>query len=278
MTFARIRRNVSKRVIRAVRFVTSSIGNHDGARMTVLPSTFLSSSNKEGTLQFFLKLDKGVTWESGGAARYANSTWWTTGNNWVIDGFNNQSSAYYNGSIGVVIRDGCITFLFGDGTPANNRTGDVHAIVGTIPVTHGEWVLVTVTFSNVSTASRLMSLFIGAVADGTETSTARTDMYETWWDDWNSFFVDEQGWVFGTEKQALNGDLQLPDFPGQIRDIRLYSRAKDAAEIATDVSESFSTTGLVAHLPCNETSGTQLSDIVGSSHATLVNASSQVWK
>lgn len=61
-------------------------------------------------------------------------------------------------------------------------------------------------------------------------------------------------------------------FAGKARDIRIYNVAKDATAIAAIYAGTDDTTGLLAHYPCNEESGTVGYDISGNAnHLTLTN-------
>jgi hypothetical protein len=262
--------------INAIQFVASAEDDHDYVVQPVMPVNFLGGANAEATLQFWFVGDTGATWESGGDAVYSSSTWWYDDNNWIVDGFNNNT--LYDGSVGIVARNQQLAVLWGDGAQANARTGDVHAIWGGPDIVTGVPVLITVTWANTGGSSRIMSAYAGSTLAGTETSAARTDMYATWFDDWSGYPTGQQNWMWGTEKQAALGILQFPDCRCIIWGARFYTRAKDSTEVAADAAGStMSSTGLIGYWPMDEGSGTTLTDDVGALTMTATNPDASFW-
>jgi len=74
----------------------------------------------------------------------------------------------------------------------------------------------------------------------------------------------------------LNGSLW--PFAGSIREIRVFSVAKSAAEVAAIAAGNDDLTGLLAHFPCGEESGTTGYDISGNgNHLTLTNITQETF-
>ena len=96
-----------------------------------------------------------------------------------------------------------------------------------------------------------------------ETSARRTNMATSYWDSWTGFPANQRGWFWGAEKQAAIGSIaQWEDYKGLIDELRFWSRAKSAAEIAVGYDDPVvgNESGLVGWYAFDEGQGTSLCD------------------
>lgn len=177
-----------------------------------------------------------------GPAPYSSGSWWFDGN-FLLDGHNNNACCgFSDGTFSLQFYGGGrVRWLFGDGMSAG--PGGVWSI-GAFPATNtptlldGEWHQLTLVRRWSGTSDADLELWIDGALVDSETSTVRTDM-TFWWDTWPGFGA-QAGWFWGTEKQAAIGVLsQYEDYKGLVDEVRFWSRAKSAAEIAQEFGEGW---------------------------------------
>lgn len=253
-------------------FFVNAPGQYDYGVATALPPGFGAD---EFTFELWIRPDSDfpvgacsgagqlTNWCDGDLEPYSSGEWWYEGN-FLLDGHNNASFAdgtfslqFYGG--------GRVRWLFGDG--ASPGPGGVRA-VGAFPATSapslltGSWHHLTVVRRFVATSDAALELWIDGLLVAGETSPVRADM-TTWWSSWRGFPSDQEGWFVGAEKQAAIGVLsQYEDFKGRIDEMRFWTRAKGASEIATTWSAAVTgiETGLVGWFRFEEGSGSSTCD------------------
>jgi hypothetical protein len=257
----------------SVAFHVNTSSQHDYGLLTDLPPTFGAG---EFTVEVWIKPDASFPIGdcSGGSAQlqnwcsrdnqpYSALDWWYEGN-FLLDGHNNASFGagtfslqFYGG--------GRVRWLFGDGNSAG--PGD-HWAIGAYPATSapslldGGWHHLALVRRFVSTASSELELYVDGILRANQTSPVRTDM-TMWWQGWSGFPAGQAGWFLGAEKQAAIGVLsQYEDYKGLVDELRLWTRAKSAAEIATTWHAPVlgNETGLAAWFGFEEGSGTRSCD------------------
>jgi hypothetical protein len=257
----------------AIQFVESAEDDHDYATLTAMPDGF---GDGDSTLQFRVRLDSGATWVQSNPTMYTTDWWFDT--DFLFDGHNNTN--YYAGTYSFgFYNNGRPRWMIGNGATANARVGDLHACQGGSSLLDDQEHLITLV-TDFSGSDTIYSLYVDGSLIDTETSTgAQVNMATTYWDGgFPGFTTDQRFFCVGTEKQAANGDIQWYDYKGTLRDIRFYSRAKDASEVASDASgATMSSTGLVGHFICDEGSGNILNDSVGATDMTVVNPDPSFW-
>lgn len=178
-----------------------------------------------------------TNWSAHDVQPYSAADWWYHGN-FLLDGHNNASSAFYDGTFSLqIVGSGRVRWLFGDGAAANARTGDLHAVQawpssGAASIRDGNWHHIECVRRWDGGTGAILELWVDGVMVDSETSTARTNMYTAYWDDFVLQAAAQRGWFFGAEKQAAVGDFtQYADYKGDISEIAMFSRAKDTAEL-----------------------------------------------
>lgn len=226
-------------------FFVNAANDYDFGRQLTLPAGF---GDGEFTFELWIKPDEtfpiGPT-QGGGSDIVNNWTdadntplsagnWWFEGN-FLLDGFNN--SAFQNGTFALQFYgSGRVRWLFGDGVSPG--FGDVHSVQASPASTgpnllDGSWHQLTLIRRWSGSTDAVLELWIDGALIDSVTVAQRTDM-RVWWDVWSGFPGTQEGWFWGAEKQAAVGILsQYEDYKGLIDEMRFWSRAKSAAEVAS---------------------------------------------
>lgn len=271
----------------------SSAGSFDYGRQLTLPAGF---GTGEFTFEVWIRPDTNfpvgstagggqlTNWSSEDFTPYSSSGWWFNGN-FLLDGHNNANSNFQNGTFSLQLYGGGrVRWLFGDGA-SGGLQGNLWAVqapqTSSAPtLLDGDWhhIALVRRFSGASQST--LELWVDGALIDTETSSARTNMATTYWNNWTGFPSGQQGWFWGVEKQAALGS-SWEDYKGLIDELRFWSRAKSSAELgpsqyANPVTGS--ETGLVGWYDFNEGMGTSTcSSIVASQCMTLHNTAATVW-
>lgn len=221
-----------------------------------------------------------LNWSDADIEPYSSSTWWFEGN-FLLDGHNNNN--FENGTFSLQFYGGGrVRWLFGDGNVP--LAGQVRSI-GAFPATQtaslldDQWHQLTLIRRWVGSSEAQLELWIDGELTDSQLSPLRTDMRQ-WWDNWNDFPVDQDGWFWGVEKQAAIGVLsQYEDYKGLLDEVRLWSRAKLPAEIETTFADPVSgdEAGLVAYYPLSEGQGNMSVNALGAETITLFNGDNAIW-
>jgi hypothetical protein len=199
----------------------------------------------------------------------------------LLDGHNNSS--FGDGTFSLQLYGtGRIRWLFGDG--AASQPGGVWSI-GAYPAATAPTLLdrqphlIAAVRRFTGATSSDLELWIDGVFVASQTSPVRPNLRQ-WWDNWPGFPSGQSGWFWGAEKQAAIGVLsQYEDFKGLLHEVRFWSVARSAAELAASPGTTVSsgTPGLVGLFEFDEGSGTQACDSVSGACMTLHNASPSIW-
>jgi hypothetical protein len=196
--------------------------------MWLLLTTGTASSYTSGTA------DERNHWWAGNADPYSSSGWWFDGN-FMMDGHTNASSAFHNGTNSLqFFNSGRLRWLIGDGAAANARTGQLHAVQdGTsASLRDATWHKIAKVRRFDGGTGSIYELWVDGVMIASETSTARTNMYTTWWDDFAVQAAAQRGFFYGGEKQACVGDFsQYADYKGRLSELAFYDKALSEAEL-----------------------------------------------
>lgn len=267
--------------------------NYDYADQTNIPLGF---GEGEFTLELWIRpndsfpigtiVDGGVSqtqnWAIEDVEPYSRYNWWWTGN-FLLDGHNNSSNEegtfslqFYGG--------GRVRWLFGDGS-FSIPSGGVWSI-GAYPASNspslldGGWHQLTLVRRWQGQSDAQLELWVDGEIAGTETSDVRTDMRQ-WWTSWPGFPSNEEGWFWGTEKQAAIGRLdQYEDYKGLIDELRFWSRAKSPAEISAGFSNALTGNeqGLVGRYSFDEAQGIDVCDAIDPMRCMVLrNSYAGVW-
>jgi hypothetical protein len=260
----------------ALRFTTNARSQHDYARQTQLPVGFGSG---EFTLEVWIRPDNSfpvgsvgqdtpeqlINWSDADFQPYSVHHWWYIGN-FLLDGHNNNDPAQGTFSL-QFYGAGRVRWLFGDG--ACNCPGG-HWGIGAYPAANapslldGNWHQLTLVRRWVQPSGAQLELWINGVLIDTEFTPARTNMYTTFWQNWSGFPTEQPGWFWGAEKQAAVPIYiqQYEDYKGLVDELRFWSRAKTASEIAADWRSGVTgtETGLMGWYSFSEASGTTTCD------------------
>lgn len=270
----------------------SSPGNFDYGRQLTLPAGFGAG---EFTLEVWIRPNNGfptgstagggqlTNWSTEDFSPYSSVGWWFNGN-FLLDGHNNAGSNFQNGTFSLQLYGGGrVRWLFGDGA-SGGLSGNLWAVqasqTSSAPtLLDGAWhhLALVRRFSGASQST--LELWIDGALIDTETSTARTNMATTYWNNWTGFPAGQQGWFWGVEKQAALGST-WEDYKGLIDELRFWSRAKNTTELGTTWQSAVtgSESGLVGWYDFSAGSGTSTcSAIVTSQCMTLINTAANVW-
>lgn len=273
-----------------IEWVENAANDYEYGVLTGLPTDFGAG---EFTCQQLIKLDDGYSvgatdsgaaerqnWYNGNPTPYSAADWWYEGN-FFLDGHNNEGGAFYDGTYSIqFFNGGRPRWLFGDGSAADARVGDVHAVQNANWPTllDGRWHWLTQVRRWDGGTGSILELWIDGALAATETSTLRTNMYDTYWtgDSWSSFpqSPNQEGWFWGAEKQAALDILsQYEDYKGLQSELRFWNRALSTAEINAIVGPaSGNESGLSGLYRFREQTGTTAGDDVGDGgDITLVN-------
>jgi hypothetical protein len=259
----------------SILFVSNAESDNEYGRIATVPANFGSG---EFAITFWLLLTTGTAsafttgtsqertdWDTTDTAPYAASDWWFRGN-FCMDGHTNAGSAFYDGTLSLQLVDsGKPRWLFGDGAAANARTGDLHAVQDTSLASLRDATWHKVGFRRINdggTGSILESWLDGAII-ATETSTARTNMYSTYWDDFAVQAAAQRGFFFGGEKQACVGVFtQYADYKGRISEMCFWD-APSTATMESLAAVADDATGLLDIIRFAEGSGATATGING---------------
>jgi chitodextrinase len=271
----------------------SSPGNFDYGRQLTIPAGF---GTGEFTFEVWIRPNNSfpvgstagggqlTNWSTEDFSPYSSSGWWFNGN-FLLDGHNNAGSNFQNGTFSLQLYGGGrVRWLFGDGA-SGSLSGRLWAVqasqTSSAPsLLDGAWhhVALVRRFSGASQST--LELWVDGMLIDTETSSARTNMATTYWNNWTGFPAGQQGWFWGVEKQAALGST-WEDYKGLIDELRFWSRARTTTELGTTWQSPVTggETGLVGWYDFNEGSGTSTcSSIVTSQCMTLHNTvSANVW-
>ncbi len=276
----------------SVEFFVNGQRNFDHALQLELPADF---GTGEFTFEVWIRLNDSFpvgsvaggtagqlqNWATDDPQPYSSSNWWFKGN-FLLDGHNNR--AFQNGTFSLqVYGGGRLRWLFGDGVQNTGGPWAVQAwpATSTPSLLDGAWHQVTLVRRFPNGASATLEMWIDGQLIASETSSAQTDM-GFWWDNWRDFQTNQDGWYWGAEKQAgLSTIPQYEDYKGLVDEMRFWSRAKSASEIADDFNATVtgSETGLVGYIPFAEATGTSIcyENNPALDCLTLINAQSGVW-
>jgi len=138
----------------------------------------------------------------------------------------------------------------------------------------GNWHQLTLVRRWSGASDARLEMWIDGTLVDTETSSVRTDMRQ-WWDAWSTFPAAQAGWFWGAEKQAAIDLLsQYEDYKGLVDEVRFWSRAKSAGEIATGYAQPVvgSEPGLVGAYSFSEGAGANVCDRLLASRCIALNA------
>jgi hypothetical protein len=259
----------------SILFVSNAESDNEYGRIATVPTNFGAG---EFALTFWLQLTTGTAsnftsgtsqertdWDTQNPAAYSAADWWFRGN-FCMDGHTNAGSAFYDGTLSLqFVNSGRPRWLFGDGAAANARTGDLHAVQDTSLASLRDSAWHKVGFRRINdggTGSILESWLDGEII-ATETSTARTNMYTTYWDDFAVQAAAQRGFFFGGEKQACVGVFsQYADYKGRISEMCFWS-APSTAQMESLAAVADDATGLLDVIRFAEGSGTTAEGING---------------
>lgn len=227
-------------------FFVNAANDYDFGRQLTIPAGF---GDGEFTFELWIKPDESFpigptqgggsdvmnNWSDADNTPLSAGNWWFEGN-FLLDGFNN--GAFQNGTFALQFYgSGRVRWLFGDGVSPG--LGDVHSIQASPAssgpnLLDGAWHQLTLIRRWSGSTDADLELWIDGVMIDSVTVAQRTDM-RVWWDAWPGFPASQNGWFWGAEKQAAVGALsQYEDYKGLVDEMRFWSRAKSAAEIAND--------------------------------------------
>ena len=270
----------------------SSPGNFDYGRQLTLPAGF---GTGEFTLEVWIRPNNNfptgstagggqlTNWSTEDFSPYSSGGWWFNGN-FLLDGHNNAGSNFQNGTFSVQLYGGGrVRWLFGDGA-SGGLAGDLWAVqasqTSSAPsMLDGAWHHLALVRRFSGGSQSTLELWIDGALIDTETSSARTNMATSYWNNWTGFPSGQQGWFWGVEKQAALGST-WEDYKGLIDELRFWSRAKTTTELGTTWRSAVtgSETGLVGWYDFSDGSGTSTcSAIVTSQCMTLINTAANVW-
>ena len=271
----------------SAQFVVNAPNDYEFGELVTIPAGFGAG---EFTLELWVRPNAGLPdsvfeqddpeqltdWFAGDPVPYSSEDWWY-GGNFLLDGHNNN--VFEDGTFSLQFYGaGRVRWLFGDGTDAG--PGFLRAIqadpADSVPsLLDGNWHRITLVriFTGVSTAS--LELWVDGVLIDSQESPVRTDM-RNYWDSWSGFPVGQEGWFFGSEKQAAVGIVsQYEDYKGLIDEISFFDRALTEDEIETGIAD---TVGLVGFFSFFEGNGAfACDDLDGSPCIEFVNFSTNPW-
>jgi len=279
----------------SVEFFANAAGDYDYARQLDLPPAF---GTGEFTLELWIRPNDGFpvgpvdfdadernNWAEEDIQPYSSPGWWFEGN-FLLDGHNN--GGFSNGTFSLQFYGGGrVRWLFGDG--ANPGPGGVWSVGaypadanGTPSLLDGAWHQLTLVRRWSGASGATLELWIDGGLVASEQTTSREDMWRWWGNGWGSFPNQEEGWFWGTEKQAAIGALtQYEDYKGLVDELRFWSIAKSPAEISANYDQPVdgSETGLVGHYDFGEAGGSSVCDRLrpAADCMQLVNAFPNVW-
>ena len=226
-----------------VRFIENATATHEYGQQLTLPDGF---GSEEFTLEFFVRLDNTyptgptstgtnqlINWFSGDPTPYSSGDWWFDGN-FLLDGHNNND--FSAGTFSVQFYgEGRLRWLLGDG--GSVPTGgcwavQAHPATNVPTLLDGAWHQVALVRRWTGLTDAQLEVWVDTTLIAQETSDARIDLYNTYWNNWPGFPVNQEGWFWGSEKQAAFGLLpQYEDFKGFLDEIRFWNRPLSTNEL-----------------------------------------------
>lgn len=265
----------------AITFVSNSASNSEYGRIQTVPSgwgaaeftygMWVRPSTGTASSYSFGDAAERTDWSAHDVQPYSAADAWYHGN-FLLDGHTNAGSAFYDGTFSLqVVGSGRVRWTFGDGAAANARTGDLHAVQawpssGASSIRDGNWHKIMCVRRWDGGTGAILELWVDGVQVDTETSTARTDMYTTYWDDFAVQASAQRGWFYGSEKQAAVGVLtQYADFKDLVGEITMFNRAWTSTELQNNwqAQTSSSASGLLEVFRFAENSGSSATGAFG---------------
>jgi hypothetical protein len=257
----------------AIRFARNAARDHDYGHDIALPPSF---GVAEFTFEAWIVPDGSFpvgptdggeaqleNWSDADLEPYSSSDWWYSGN-FLLDGHNNASFSagtfslqFYGG--------GRVRWLFGDGAsdvPGNVWSVGAYPADEAIPLIDDAPHLVTCV-RRADGDGATLELWIDGVLVDDESTPVLTDMQSSWWSDWSTVLLGQEGWFWGAEKQAAIGELsQYEDYKGLLAELRFWDVARSESDIAASPSETLQgdEPGLVGLVHFDEGAGTQACD------------------
>lgn len=255
----------------SILFVTNAANNYEYGRMPALPVNFgageftysiwVNPTNATASSYAFGDAAERTNWSAHDVQPYSAPDAWYHGN-FLLDGHTNAGSAFYDGTFSLqIIGSGRVRWTFGDGSAANARVGDVHAVQewpssGAASILDGNWHKISCVRRWDGGSGAILELWVDGILVATETTTIRTNMYTTYWDDFAVQSAPQRGWFFGSEKQAAVGDFaQYAAFMGGVGEMAFYSKAQTTTELEDLTPVRSNADGLLEVFRFAETSG-----------------------
>lgn len=272
---------------RSLELFANQPNDYDFGRQVVLPPSFGAA---EFTLELMIRPDASypvgptsggagqlVNWSDADEQPYSSCCWWFQGN-FLLDGHNN--SAFENGTFSLQFYGGGrLRWLFGDGASAGPgvvRSVGAYPATATPSLLDGQWHRVALVrrWSGASGAS--LEMWIDGELVDSELTPTRANM-RTWWDGWSGFPADQEGWLWGAEKQAAIGILsQYEDYKGRLDELRFFGRALSPVELASGGCAA--SPGPTGYYAIEEGTGTVTCDALGPSQClTLIDMKPGFW-
>lgn len=280
---SRVIRSVNVRqslVNRSLLFVSNTASNYEYGRISTVPTNFGAG---EFALTLWVKATTGTAssyafgdaaertdWSAHNVTPYSASDWWWHGN-FLIDGHNNNGSAFYDGTLSCqVTNSGRQRWVFGDGAAAAARTGSLHAVWNSSAPTlrDGNWHKIGFRRRNDGGTGSILEAWQDGSMIASETSTARTNMYTTYWDDFAAQVAAQRGFFFGAEKQSAVGVLtQYADYKGLISEVAFWDAPSDV-QMQSLTAIVGNETGLLDVIRFTEQTGSTATGVVASTVLT----------
>ena len=217
-----------------------------------------------------------TNWSAHNVTPYSAADWWYHGN-FLLDGHNNNGSAFHNGTLSCQITNsGRQRWVFGDGAAAQARTGQLHAVYEATAASlrDGNWHKIGFRRRFDGGSGSILEAWQDGAVIATETSTARTDMYAQFWDDFAAQVAAQRGFFYGAEKQAAIGDLsQYADYKGRISEMGFWDSPTDE-QMESLTAIVGNETGLLDVIRFAEGSGTEA---VGANGTTMTLVNGVAW-
>jgi hypothetical protein len=202
-------------------------------------------------------------WCSDNTTLYSSTTYWTPGN-FLLDGYNNGANPENGGFSLQLTNTGRLQWLFGDGAAAGARTGDTHCIRGTTNIIDGNAHRIDLVRRDDGAGGSILELWVDGNLEGTETSTAFTTMYTTYWDDWAAFPSNERFWMIGAEKFSVLNGAEWEDYMGDLFLLAFWDTALAEEDLERPAEQITATDdNLVGFYRFEEQTGTTCADLVG---------------
>lgn len=274
----------------SINFIQNAANDHEYGLQTSLPAGFGAG---EFTLEVWLRPDDSfpvgsvsggnqlINWSSADPQPYSSGSWWFTGN-FLLDGHNNASFADGTFSLQFV-GGGRVRWGFGDGEVLTGGHWAVQAWPSntTPSLLDGDWHHIACVRRWSGASSADLELWVDGALVATETSNRRTNMETDYWNNWTGFPSNQDGWFWGSEKQAAIGILSAyEDYKGLVDELRFWSRAKTTLELQDDwdAAVTGSEPGLVGWYSFGEgNGGTACNDQNASNCITLLNTQPSIW-